>query len=198
MKNKCFIIIPLCTAALIGILFVSVYAATAGSKIDLNSTANSGGEVIDINNQAVETSEYNNKIKIQQIAKAYKNEGKFISDEQLQRLENLQDSQKITPALERLPYQEGIIIGEVDPNEPKLDLATAKDIIVKCNNFEEILSEFEKVQKYADSVGGSGITWISYQLNEYEDITIIFEQKEIFYSVFNQDGTVKLTELLFG
>lgn len=205
MKKKMLFVIPICTAALIGVFAVSIYAAAVNNKLDLDLTANSDSKAANISDQAAAVTNISDQAaakgiydeKIQWIAKVYKNEGKIISDEQVQKLNELYVSQKKNPAFERLLYQEGIIIGDVDPNAPKLDLATAKDIIAKCNNFEEILSEFDKVQKYPDSLGGSGVSFLVYQLSEYEEISIIIEQRDIAYAVFNPDGTVKSTEMLF-
>ncbi|MDE7398002.1 MAG: hypothetical protein K2N06_00595 [Oscillospiraceae bacterium] len=105
----------------------------------------------------------------------------------------------INPCWEGLPYQEGIITGEIDPNAPKLDLAAAREIIAKHNDFDEILSEFDKVQKYPDFIGGSGHIVVQYWLNDSrsEEITVFPLEHGIWYGILNSDGTTTYTEELF-
>jgi len=133
---------------------------------------------------------------IMRIAEAYKNAGISLSDEQIQQLSNLFLYQNANPGWERLPYQEGIITGEVDPNAPRLDLAAAKKIISEHNDFKEIRSEFEKVQR-PDYIGGSGHTVILYGIDDLGSEIVIFpDEMQIHYSKANSDGT-KQTETLF-
>lgn len=142
MKKKMLFVIPICTVALIGAFAVSIYAATVNNKLDLDLTANSGSQVTNISDQAAAKGEYDKEI--QKIAGTYKNAGKIIPDEQIQKLNELYVSQKVDPTSGRLWYEEGIIIGDVDPNAPKLDLAAVRDIIARADSFEEIMSEFKK------------------------------------------------------
>lgn len=215
MKKIMLIVISICTVILMSLLVLSGCAATVNNKPDSTLTDNSDSQVTIISDQTAvvtnigdQTAAVTNisdqtatKFKydeeIQKIVRDYKNEGTIISDEQVQKLNELYVNQKMNPAYDRLLYQEGIIIGIIDPNAPKLDSATAKDIIAKSNDFKKILSEFDKVQKYPDVVGGSGMSVLEYQLSEYEKILIIIEQEYIVHSVYNPDGTVKSKEKLF-
>lgn len=134
---------------------------------------------------------------ILRIVEEYKNAGISLSDEQIQQLSNLFLFEIVDPGWERLPYREGIITGEVDPNAPRLDLAAAKKIISEHNDFDEIRSEFEKVQR-PDYIGGSGHTVILYGLDDLGSEIVIFpDEMQIHYSKANSDGT-KQTETLFG
>lgn len=133
---------------------------------------------------------------IQRIAEEYKTAGITLSDEQLQKLSLLYYHHHTNPAWARLPYQEGIITGEVDPNVPKLDEETAKKIISEHNDFDEILSEFEKVQR-PDFIGGSGHTIITYEVDDRgSEITLFPIEEQIKYFKIDPDGTVQ-SEMLF-
>ena len=199
MKKIMLIVILICTVILMSLLVLSGCAATDDGKLDSKPETNVIGTV---NEQIVTSVDHSEEVilsadKREELAECFKYLGEALTDEQLLKLDELYISQNVVPAWGRLPYQERIIIGEIDPNAPKLDLATAKDIIAKCNDFEEILSEFDKVQKYPDFVGGSGVSLLEYQLSEYEKISIIIEQRDIAYLVYNSDGTAKSTEILF-
>ena len=97
-------------------------------------------------------------------------------------------------------YQEMMIFGRVDPAQPKLDLETAKKICAENTDFETILEEFDKIQPYPDYIGGSGITRFEYWVDGSTNpqITIYYEQKQIYGETYNEDGTPLDTELLFG
>ena len=97
-------------------------------------------------------------------------------------------------------YQEMMIFGRVDPAQPKLDLETAKKIVAENTDFETILEEFDKIQPYPDYIGGSGITRFEYWVDGSTNpqITIYYEQKQIYGETYNEDGTPLDTELLFG
>ncbi len=117
-----------------------------------------------------------------------------LSDEQLQKLSELYAN--VDPGWERLPYGEGIITGEVDPNAPRLDPETAKKIISEHTDFDEIQSEFRKVQR-PDYIGGSGHTVILYEIDDLGSEIVIFPmEKQIHYLKVEPDGT-KHTETLF-
>ena len=134
---------------------------------------------------------------ILRIAEEYKNAGITLSDEQLQKLSELYYNNFANPAWARLLYQEGIITGEVDPSLPKLDLETAKKIISEHNDFDEILSEFKKVQ-CPDYVGSMGTEILYYGIDGSggSDIAIYTEWKQIEYYKIEPDGTVQ-SEMLF-
>lgn len=134
---------------------------------------------------------------IWQIAEEYKAAGITLSDEQLQKISELYASPYEDPDWGRLLYQEGIITGEIDPNAPKLDAETAKKIISEHNDFDEILSEFEKVQ-CPDRVGGMGTEILYYGIDGSggSDIAIYTEWKQIEYFWVEPDGTVQ-SEILF-
>ena len=97
----------------------------------------------------------------------------------------------------RFPRQEMIDAGELDANAPRLDLATAKDIIARNDDIKAILSEFDKVHKCPDYAGGSGVTTLIYHLSENDGIYVLYEQGEIFHQTFNPDGTLKSSQQLF-
>ncbi len=131
---------------------------------------------------------------IQSIVEEYKNAGVTLSDEQLQKLSELYAN--VDPGWERLPYQEGIITGEVDPDAPRLDLETAKKIISEHTDFDEILSEFRKVQR-PYYIGGSGHTVILYEMDDLgSEIAIFPIEKQIHYLKVDPDDT-EHTETLF-
>ena len=119
-----------------------------------------------------------------------------LTEEQIQKLDELMQKADVTG---RFLYQEKLITGEIDPNTPKLDLTTAKKIIADSDAFEEILSEFEKVQKYPDYIYGSGLSIREYWFDKsgYEKISIIVEQGDIAYESFNADGELIYCEELF-
>ncbi len=95
-----------------------------------------------------------------------------------------------------MPYQEGIITGEVDPDVPGLDPETAKKIISEHTGFDEILSEFKKIQR-PDYIGGSGHTVILYEIDDLgSEIIIIPFEKQIQYRKVEPDGTEQ-KEILF-
>lgn len=98
------------------------------------------------------------------------------------------------------PYQEAIIAGKNDISSPRLTLEKAKSIIAENNNFDIILDEFSKVQPYPDKTGGSGVTFAIYWLNETgsEQITIILQQRQIIYGIFDADGNDVYTEYLYS
>ncbi len=132
---------------------------------------------------------------IQRIAEEYKNAGMTLSDEQIEKLINLYNYQNVNPGWERLPYGEGVITGEVDPNAPRLDPETAKKMISEHTDFDEILSEFRKVQR-PDYIGG-GHTVILYEIDDLGSEIVIFPmEKQIHYLKVEPDGT-KHTETLF-
>lgn len=56
MKKMLFIL-PICTAALIGVFVVSAYAATVNDKPDSYLIADSNSKVTDVNDQAVKRGE---------------------------------------------------------------------------------------------------------------------------------------------
>lgn len=97
----------------------------------------------------------------------------------------------------RFPRQEMIDAGELDENAPRLDLATARDIIAKNVDIKAIISEFDKAHKCPDYAGGSGMTTLIYNLDENDGIYVLYEQGEIFHQTFNHDGTLKSSEQLF-
>lgn len=149
-------------------------------------------------NRGVGSGEYTGYEKyIQQIAEEYKTAGINLSDEQIKKLNDLYVSQKVNPGWERLPYQEGIITGEVDPNAPRLDLETAKRIISEHTDFNEIIAEFKKVQQ-PNFIGGSGHIVIIYKMDDSgSEITFDLFEKQIHYLKVDPDGT-RQTEILFG
>ncbi len=97
----------------------------------------------------------------------------------------------------RFPRQEKIDAGELDANAPRLDLAAAKDIIARNDDIKAIISEFDKIHKCPDYVGGSGMTTFIYHLDENNGIFVQYEQSAIFHQTFNPDGTLKSSEQLF-
>ncbi len=190
MKKKNMFIVPICAVVLMGVFVVSVYATTADGKLDSKPAAN----VIDVADEQIAVSvDFS-----EEISKRYKADGNALTNEQIQKIAQLYHNQNLDPALNRLPYQEGIITGEVDPDAPKLDLAAVKDIIARADGFEEIMSEFNKIQEYPDYVGGSGVSIYVYHFSKYDGIVILYEQEEINYQTFNPDGTLKSSEMLFG
>ncbi len=119
-----------------------------------------------------------------------------LSDEQIEKLSELYVNQNANPGWERLPYGEGVITGEVDPNAPGLDPETAKKIISEHTDFDQILSEFEKIQR-PNYIGGSGHTVILYEIDDLGSEIVIFPmEKQIHYLMVEPDGT-KQTETLF-
>lgn len=190
------------------LLVLSGCAATVNNKPDSTLTDNSDSQVTIISDQTAVVTNIGDQTatkfkydeEIQKIVRDYKNEGTIISDEQVQKLNELYYSKKVDPTWLRLWYEEGIIIGDVDPNAPKLDLATVKDIIAKADSFKEIMSEFDKIQEYPDCVHcGSGLSAYIYSFNTHEGIWIIYEQREInYYETFTSDGTLNISEKLYG
>ena len=79
-------------------------------------------------------------------------------------------------------------------------METAKKICAENTDFETILEEFDKIQPYPDYIGGSGITRFEYWVDGSTNpqITIYYEQKQIYGETYNEDGTPLDTELLFG
>ncbi len=132
---------------------------------------------------------------IMRLAEEYKNAGVILSDEQLQKLSELY--QDVNPAWEKLPYQEGIITGEVDPNAPGLDPETAKKIISEHNDFDDIVAEFEKVQLPDSTSSDSNQTIRLYKIDDLGSEIVIFPmEKQIHYLKIDPDGTEQ-TEILF-
>lgn len=186
-EEKKMVVIPICIIALIGALAVSVYATTANDKPEPKPAASAIGVADEQIGVIVDYREV--------IAKQYEACGKTLTDEQLQKLDELYRNQA-DPSWEKLAYQEGIITGEVDPDAPRLDLTTARKIISEHNDFDEILSEFGKVQ-YPDYIGGSGHTIVCYQLDDLNEITVFPMEKQIYYAKYNSDSAEWYTEILF-
>lgn len=198
---KKFLVIPICALVLVGAFAVSIYAAEASNNPDSTPSA----DVIDVTDEQInESVDYDIAVNVdyrERIAENCKYYDTAITDEQLQKLEELYRSLNMVPnSWERLPYGVGIITGEIDPDAPKLDLAAARKIIAEHNDFDEIMSEFDKVQKYPDFIGGSGHTVVQYWLNDSrsEVITIIPLEHGISYSVYNSDGAATYYEILFN
>lgn len=182
-------VIPICTIALKGAFAVSVYATTVNDKPDSKLATSA----IDVADEQISVRVDYREV----ISKQYESFGKALTNEQLQKLDELYHSQAADPGWEKLAYQEGIITGEVDPNAPRLDLTTARKIISEHNDFDEILSEFDKIQ-YPDYIGGSGHTVVRYRLDDFGSEIVIFPiEKQIFYSKDNSDSTEKYSEILF-
>lgn len=122
----------------------------------------------------------------------------LLTDAQRQQLEALREEGERHAGT--FWYQEMMIFGRVDPAQPKLDLETAKKIVAENTDFETILEEFGKIQPYPDYIGGSGITRFEYWVDGSTNpqITIYYEQKQIYGETYNEDGTPLDTELLFG
>lgn len=122
----------------------------------------------------------------------------LLTDAQRQQLEALREEGERHAGT--FWYQEMMIFGRVDPAQPKLDLETAKKIVAENTDFETILEEFDKIQPYPDYIGGSGITRFEYWVDGSTNpqITIYYEQKQIYGETYNEDGTPLDTELLFG
>lgn len=96
------------------------------------------------------------------------------------------------------PYQEALKSGRISPDAPKLDLATAKKIIAEKGHFEDIITEFEKVQPYPDYSKYTAVQCTKYCPTEYEVISMIWgDQGEIDYVQYAPDGTIKNSEVLF-
>lgn len=131
-------------------------------------------------------------IKISGIIKEYELLGIMLSEEQAKLLEELYNTNN--PDYIRYPYKEGIILGTIDENAPRLTYQQAVEIISKYNDFGTILLELEKIQK-PDETGGSGVSFIKYALSESEEILIVIEQQDIVYSHTSNDGSVTTEEL---
>lgn len=182
-------IVSLCVVLLMSAFVVSVYASTVDDRLDLRPATS---DVVDVTDEQIGV-DYS-----EQITEYCKDLDKALTNEQVEGIAQLYHDKNIDPTFTRLPYQEGIITGEVDLNAPKLDLTAVKNIIAKSDDFGEIMSEIREIQKFPDAVGGSGVSFYVYNFNEYEGIVIIYEQQEINYQSFNADGTLKLSETLFG
>lgn len=174
------------------------------SEVSNNPDSKLSADVIDVTDEQInEGVDYDIAINVdyrERIAENCKYYGISITDEQLQKIEELYRSLNMVPnSWERLPYGVGIITGEIDPNAPKLDLAAARKIIAEHNDFDEIISKFSGIQKYPDFIGGSGHTVVQYWLNDSksEVITIIPLEHGISYSVYNSDGAATYYEILF-
>lgn len=173
-------------------------------EVSNNPDSKLSADVIDVTGEQInESVDYDIAINVdyrKRIAENCKYYGTAITDEQLQKIEELYRSLNRVPnSWERLPYGVGIITGEIDPDAPKLDLAAARKIIAEHNDFDEIMSEFDKVQKYPDFVGGSGHPVVQYWLNDSrnEEITVFHLENGIWYAALNPDGTAAYTEKLF-
>lgn len=185
--KKMFIVL-LCAGLLMSVFVMSVYATTVDDRLDLRPATSNDVDITD-EQIVVDYSE--------QITEYCKDLDKALTKEQIEGIAQLYHDQNINPTFTRLPYQEGVITGEVDLNAPKLNLTAVKDIIAKSDNFEEIMSEIRKIQKFPDVVSGSGVSICIYDFNEYEGIKIYYESQAIIYQLFNADGTLKLSEMLF-
>lgn len=184
MKRKKIFAILICSMALMGALALSVYATAINDNLNLNPEKGA----IEATDEQINAHTDYKKV----ISEQYEANGKVLTDEQLQKLDELYCN-KADPTWEKLAYQEGVIIGEVDPNAPRLDLATAKEIISKHNDFDKIMLEFEKIQ-YPDYVGGSGHTVVIYQLDDSGSEIIIYPiEKSVVYSTGKSDNA----EILF-
>ena len=126
------------------------------------------------------------------------NEFEGLSDTQIEQIKELREK----VLMGRYLRQEAIIKGEIKANAPRLDLDTAKRIISEnksSNNVSDILAEFNKIYKYPDVAGGSGVTVIEYWLDEAgnEKIIAIIESGGILFSSYDDKGLVLNREVLF-
>ena len=94
-------------------------------------------------------------------------------------------------------WQEAVIRGMIDVNARRLDVATAKEIIVNSSSFKEILARFEEVQPYPDFGGGSGYSRLEYWLDEKgeEKIIVSIEYEGITLITLSEDGSRDIEEL---
>jgi len=95
------------------------------------------------------------------------------------------------------PYAAAVLTGDTDPTAPKLDLEAAREIIARCKDFDAIANEFSEYQPYPDEAGGSGISHIIYGTAATGRISVMLEQKTVFYSVCDEDGSELSGETLF-
>lgn len=121
-----------------------------------------------------------------------------LSEVQLQKLSELEE--KATSLVGCYLYQQKVIVGEIDELDTRLDLQTVQEIISQNPNFNDILCELETKQTYPDFVGGSGVSILEYWFDDLgnEKIIIIYEQQEVYYTVLDNDGSIKTNEKLYS
>ena len=120
----------------------------------------------------------------------YDNEFEGLSNLQIEQIEALRKEAFAGKFL----WREKTITGEINSDSPKLDLITAKAIISENECFSDIIVEFEKIQKYPDFAGGSGIFRLEYWFDGKgnEKIVVIVEQKQIVFVSLNRQESVML------
>ena len=121
-----------------------------------------------------------------------------LSEKRLAAVSLLEKLEKKDDPTRKFPYLENVVSGEADPNAPKLDLDTVKEIISDCGEFSAILEKIDSIQPYPDCVYGSGLTLVEYWFDETGDekLFIVYEQGQMYYDFLDSEGKVKTEVLL--
>jgi len=108
-------------------------------------------------------------------------------------------TQKENMMFGKFKRERAIILGELSPDAKRITLDEVNKFIQESSSFTEIYKKISSVQKYPDFIGGSGVTNIDYWIddNGTQKINIIYEQENIVYIQYSNDGKIIKRDLLY-
>lgn len=118
-------------------------------------------------------------------------------DEKQEQLDKLTEKENIL--FGDFQRERAVISGEFDPNTTRLTLDKVNEIINSADSFDDMYRELAASQKYADFIGGSGVTKVEYWLDDTgsEKIRLIVEENDIVYVKFDDKGYIMDWQALY-